>query len=152
MILDVLENLAQYFPLAAGFEKVAQFLARQELDLLTAGRHEIDGERAYAVVARNTGRSRDSARLEVHRRYIDLQIVLAGLDNIGWKSVAHCNQPDGPYIEERDVRFYLDEPEIWLPLTPGRFALFFPEDAHLPSISSGPLDKLVVKVAVDGQS
>ncbi|MBU1001406.1 MAG: YhcH/YjgK/YiaL family protein [Proteobacteria bacterium] len=152
MILDVLENLPQYFSLSEGFEKTAKFLASQDLDIIAAGRHEIDGESAFAMVSRNTGRPRDGARLEAHRQYIDIQIVLAGHDNIGWKPVSQCSQPDGQYIEERDVRFYLDEPEIWLPLTPGRFAIFFPEDAHLPSVSSGPLDKLVVKVAVDRQS
>ncbi|MCF8176957.1 MAG: YhcH/YjgK/YiaL family protein [Sulfuritalea sp.] len=149
MILDVLENLPQYLPLAEGLEKAVEFLARQDLDLITAGRHEIDGERAYAMVYRSVGRPRDGARLEAHRQYIDIQVVLAGLDNIGWKSVSQCSEADGDYIEQRDVRFYLDEPEVWLPVKPGTFAIFFPGDAHMPSISAGVIDKIVVKVAVD---
>lgn len=149
MILDVLENLPQYLPLGKGFEKAVEFLARKDLDQIAAGRHEIDGERAYAMVFKNVGRSRDGARLETHRQYLDIQVVLAGLDNIGWKSVNQCSEPDGDYIEERDVRFYADEPDIWFSVKPGAFAIFFPGDAHLPSISSGAIDKIVVKVAVD---
>jgi biofilm protein TabA len=149
MILDVLEHLPQYHPLAKGFKKAAEFLLRQDLNLLTDGRHEIDGERTYAMVYRSVGRTRESARLEAHRQYIDIQVVLAGLDNIGWKSVSQCSEADGDYIEQRDVRFYLDEPEVWLPVKPGTFAIFFPGDAHMPSISAGFIDKIVVKVAVD---
>lgn len=149
MILDVLENLPHYLPLAKGFAKAVEFLARQDLDRLVAGRHEIDGEREFAMISKNVGRSRDGARLEAHRQYIDIQVVLAGLDNIGWKSVNQCRKPDGDYIAGRDVRFYTDEPDIWLAVQPGTFAIFFPGDAHLPSLSSGLIHKIVVKVAVD---
>lgn len=151
MILDILENLPQYLPLVKGFEKAAEFLARQDMNLLTEGRHEIDGENAYVMVYRNVGRPRDGARLETHRQYIDIQIALAGLDNIGWKSLSRCSEADGDYIEQRDVRFYLDEPEVWLSLKPGTFAIFFPGDAHMPSISHEPIDKIVVKVAAERQ-
>jgi biofilm protein TabA len=149
MILDVLENLPQYLPHAKGFERAVEFLLRSDLDQLEVGRHEIDGERAYALVSKDVGRSRDSARLEAHRRYIDIQVVLAGLDTIGWKSVNQCSDPTGEYVEQRDVRFYSDEPDIWLSVKPGSFVVFFPRDAHLPSISSERIHKIVVKVVVD---
>jgi YhcH/YjgK/YiaL family protein len=149
MILDVLENLPQYLPLGKGFEKAVEFLACQDLDQLAAGKHEIDGDRAYAMVYKNVGRLREGARLEAHQQYIDIQVVLAGLDNIGWKPLNQCSEPTGDYIEQRDVRFYSDEPEVWLPVKPGSFAIFFPGDAHLPSVSSEPINKIVVKVAVD---
>lgn len=149
MILDVLENLPQYLPLGKGFEKAVEFLARQDLARLAAGRHEIDGERAYAMITNNVGRARDSARLEAHRQYIDIQVVLAGLDNIGWKPVNQCSEPAGDYIEQRDVRFFSDEPDVWLSVSRGMFAIFFPEDAHLPSISPDMIHKIVVKIAVD---
>jgi len=151
MILDVLENLPQYLPLAGGFSKAAAFLARRDLSILESGRHEIDGDRAYAMVYRGVGRTREGARLEAHRQYIDIQYVLAGLDNIGWTPVCQCQLPDGDYIPQRDVRFYLDEPAIWLPVRPGSFAIFLPADAHMPSISAEPIDKIVVKVAVERQ-
>ena len=149
MILDVIENLPQYFLLGKGLEKAVEFLVRPDLDLLEVGRHEIDGERAYAMVSKNVGRSRDGARLEAHRQYVDIQVVLAGLDTIGWKSVNQCSEPAGDYVEQRDVRFYSDEPDVWLSVKPGSFAIFFPRDAHLPSISSERIHKIVVKVAVD---
>ena len=149
MILDVLDNLPQYLLLAKGFEKAAQFLARPDLAQLPSGRHEIDGDDVYAMVYRGVGRPREGARLESHRRYMDIQCVLSGLDTIGWIPVSQCERPDGDYIPERDVRFFLDEPVAWLPVRPGAFAIFFPVDAHMPSISAEPIDKVVIKVAVD---
>lgn len=149
MILDVLENLPRYLPLGKGLERAVEFLSGPDLDLLEVGRHEIDGERVYAMVSKNVGRSRDGARLEAHRQYVDIQIVLAGLDTIGWKSVTQCSEPAGDYVEQRDVQFYSDEPDDFLLVKPGTFAIFFPQDAHMPSISSEVIHKIVVKVAVD---
>lgn len=149
MILDLVTNLSLYLPLARGFGKAAEFLARVDLAHLPSGRHEIDGDDVYAMVYREVGRAREGARLESHRRYIDIQYVLAGLDTIGWVPVSRCSRPDGDYITERDVRFFLDEPIAWVPVSPGALAIFMPEDAHMPSIADQPsIDKVVVKVAV----
>ena len=151
MILDLVNNLPQYFPLAEGIGKAAAFLARQDLAQLAAGRHDIDGDNTYAMIYRGVGRPREGARLESHRQYLDIQCALSGLDTIGWILVRDCRLPDGDYIPQRDVRFFLDEPVVWLPVRPGGFALFMPEDAHMPSISAEPIDKVVVKVAINRQ-
>jgi biofilm protein TabA len=149
MILDIVPNLPRYFPLAQGIEKAAEFLGRADLGELVAGRHEIDGESVFAMVHRGVGRKRETARLETHRQYIDVQCVLSGLDTMGWIALSQCRMPDGDYIAERDVRFFLDEPVAWVPVRPGSFAIFMPEDAHMPSIADQPfIDKVVVKVAV----
>jgi len=34
------------------------------------------------------GRAREAAKLECHRRYIDIQLVLEGVDEMGWKALA----------------------------------------------------------------
>ena len=43
---------------------------------------------------------------------------------------------------------FTDQPTAWTAVGPGEFAIFFPEDAHLPLISDGELHKVVVKVQV----
>lgn len=149
MILAVIDNLPQYFPLNKGFEKAAEFLGRQDLDLLTVGRHEIDGDLVYAMVSKSVGREKNKAKLEAHEQYIDIQVVLGGIDNMGWKSKSLCVKPVGEYNGERDVQFFMDEPDSWLQVRNGMFVIFFPEDAHLPSISSELIHKIIVKVAVD---
>ena len=54
-----------------------------------------------------------------------------------------------PYDAEKDVQFFFDRPATWLAVTRGLFAVFYPEDAHAPLATLGPIHKAVVKVAVE---
>ncbi len=151
MILDVLENAHRYLALNKGFAGAMEFLLRPDLKELPIGRYEIDGDRVYAMVSKEPGRRREDALLEAHERYIDVQLVLAGTDDMGWKPKSLCRQPSGAYDREGDIQFSADEPDAWLSVRSGAFVVFFPEDAHMPLISSGQLHKVVVKVtAVPG--
>lgn len=149
MILDRVENLPLYLSLNPGFEKAWEFLSRDDLTSLAADRYEIDGERVFAIISDITARRREDAKLEAHERYIDIQVVLAGNEIIGWKSKALCGTPSRAYNPDRDVQFFPDDPEVWLAVPAGSFAVFFPEDPHMPGIGDGEIRKIVVKVAVD---
>lgn len=149
MILDVLENAHRYFAMNNGFARAFEFLTRTDLRQLAVGKYEIDGYRVYAMVAREPGRKKEDALLETHEKYIDIQLVLAGTDTMGWKPKALCKQPYGEYDQETDLQFFADKSDVWLSTKPGAFAIFFPEDAHLPLISTGQLHKVVVKVKLD---
>jgi YhcH/YjgK/YiaL family protein len=148
MILDYLDNWERYVALHPGFPAAFEFLKRRDLADLSAGRHPLDGERLYALVVQEDGRGRDKAKLEIHRRYIDIQLTVTGTDDIGWKPAAHCSSYDQEYDDEKDVAFFSDEPEVWVTTSPGRFGIFFPEDAHAPLGGTGPIHKIVVKAAV----
>ena len=148
MILDVLENARRYLALNKGFAKATEFLLRPDLKELPVGRYEIDGDCVYAMVSMNPGRKREDALLEAHEKYIDIQLVLAGTDDMGWKPRLLCKKPSGEYDQKSDIQFFADKPDAWLSTESGAFAIFFPEDAHMPLISSGRLHKVVVKVAV----
>lgn len=147
MILDVLENAGRYLALNKGFVKAIEFLRRADLKELPAEKYELDGDRVYAMVSYDHGRKKGDALLETHEKYIDIQLVLAGTDNMGWKAKALCKQPVGAYEQETDLQFFADEPDAWLATNSGAFVIFFPEDAHMPLISSGQLHKVVVKIA-----
>jgi biofilm protein TabA len=148
MILDIFENAHRYWALNPGFAKATEFLLRPDLQELPPGRYEIDGDRLYAAVSQGPGRKREDGLLETHQKYIDIQWVLAGTDEMGWKPKSACKQPSGEYDPQRDVRFFADAPEAWFPVAAGSFVIFYPEDAHLPLISAGQLHKVVVKVPV----
>jgi YhcH/YjgK/YiaL family protein len=148
MILDVLDNIHKYSSLNTGFAKAIEFLLRPDLKELPVGNYEIDGERIYGIVSKDTGRRKEDAMLERHEKYIDIQLVLAGTDNMGWKPASLCEKPSGEYNQESDVQFFSDEPDVWIPTRSGAFAIFFPDDGHMPLVSSEQLHKVVVKVAV----
>ncbi len=151
MIHEVLANAHLYAPFHDGFAHAFAFLSMDDLKDLPNGRYEIDGDRVYAMVQRGPGRSREEAFLETHDRYIDIQYVLAGTDNMGWKPRSRCTELVRERCETPDVTFYRDDPDTWIAVERGAFVVFFPEDAHLPSISAEEIHKVVVKIAVETQ-
>src|ERR1039458_271343 len=149
MILDVVANEERLKQLHPGFGAALQYLRRTNLGELPEGRQEIDGSRLYAVVIRGQGRGQNGAKLEVHRRYIDIQCSVAGSDVIGWKPTATCHDPEQAYDEQKDLQFFRDAADSWVTIPPGSFGIYYPEDAHAPMAADGPVYKVVVKVAVD---
>jgi biofilm protein TabA len=149
MILDVVASEERLKQLHPGFGPALQYLRRTKLGELPEGRQEIDGSRLYAVVIRGQGRSQKGAKLEVHRRYIDIQYSVAGSDVIGWKPTATCRDPEQAYDEQKDLQFFRDAADSWVTISPGSFGIYYPEDAHAPMAADGPIHKVVVKVAVD---
>jgi YhcH/YjgK/YiaL family protein len=106
------------------------------------------GERLFALINRDPGRGRQRARLEAHRKYIDIQLLVAGTEEIGWRELGDCRQVDEAYDEARDIMFFADRPDAWINLPPGKFMIFYPQDAHAPLAAEGDNVKAVIKVAV----
>ncbi|MCD6308553.1 MAG: YhcH/YjgK/YiaL family protein [Candidatus Latescibacteria bacterium] len=148
MILDCLENAERYYSLNPGFKKAFEFLKTNDLQNLE-GTIEIDGDRVYAMVIRAEGEGHEGAQLEFHKRYLDIQFCVGGLQEFGWKPKRDCTAVTRPFDAGDDYGFFGDEPDTWIPVKPGQFAIFFPEDAHTPKGGKGSLHKVLVKAAVD---
>lgn len=149
MIVDLLANSNRYLALHPGFAAAFAFLRRPDLRSLAVDRYEIDGDKVFAIVAKDLGRGKDEAQLETHEKYIDIQLVLAGTDDMGWRPKSLCRLPAGAYDPEDDIQFFADTPTGRQEVAADMFAVFFPEDAHQPLIGKGQIHKVVVKVAVD---
>lgn len=148
MIFDNLANADRYATLHALFPRAFEFLRNTDLKVLAPGRYPIEGERLFAIVETVAGRSRDQAKLERHRKYIDIQFVLEGTDEMGWKPVCDCGEPIADYHAEKDIQFFRDAPASWIATPPGAFCIFFPEDAHAPLVSNDGIRKVILKIAV----
>ena len=147
MIISPLCESDRYAPLHPLFAAAFTFLRETDLNALATGRHDI-GAGAFALVEHRQGCPRAEAKLECHRRYIDIQLVLEGVDEMGWRPVAECAQPVADYDDSRDIRFFTDAPGNWLRTPAGTFCVFFPEDAHAPLVGEGLIRKVVVKIPV----
>lgn len=90
--------------------------------------------------------NREMARLEAHRKFIDIHVPVKGNETIGWAPVAQLCHTLEPYDDDRDIAFYGDSARCLLHLCPGQIAIFFPEDAHAPNIGIGKHTKLCVKI------
>ena len=149
IIINQLQHAERYFKMHPEFEKAFTFLRRDDLAELPAERYEIDGDRLFCMISKGPGRSRAEAKLEAHRKYIDIQYVIAGTDEMGWKPTADCKVIDTNYDADKDIMFFKDQPDSWTPVPAGSFVIFFPQDAHAPLVSKGEIHKAVLKVAVE---
>ncbi len=147
MILDTLENAAKYVGLKDGLSEAFGFLSQPGLEHLPDGKHEIMGDRVYAIVMTMDGRQVHEGELEGHRNYLDIQYVISGEETVGWKNrTGLVNSAE--YDPEKDLEFFEGEPDSIIHVPPGSFTLFFPTDAHLPLIGNGLIHKVVVKMAI----
>ena len=149
MILDSFNNKDFYLSLNPHFAKAFDFLARPDLAELQPGKHEVDGDNIFVMVAHVDGRKPEDAELEFHRNYIDIQVCLQGVDNIGWRPLETCETISKEYCPENDIGFVKDQPDAFCSIRKGQFAIFFPVDAHAPVIADEKLHKVIVKVAVN---
>jgi biofilm protein TabA len=148
MILDTLSNIDRYANLHPLFPQAIEFIRSSDLNALAVGIHPIIDEQLFVIVEEAQGRSRVEAQLECHRKYIDIQLVLEGIDEMGWKPLRDCHQPVSDYSAERDIQFFSDAADAWISTAANSYCIFFPEDAHAPLVSTGKIRKLIFKVAV----
>lgn len=149
MILASLEVADRYAALHPGFAAAFAFLRTGQCDSLPLGKHALDGDRLFALIAEDAGRGRAGAPLEAHRRYIDIQYVVRGTDTMGWLPLERCRRPRGEFDIAKDIVFFDDAPAAWVDVPEGTFTIFFPDDAHSPLAGDGRPRKAVVKVAVE---
>jgi len=151
MILDHISYIYQYIGLYPALNQVIPFLARLKKDSLKPGIYEIDGRNIYAMIQEYETQPEDALLWECHRRYIDLQMILEGEEEIGW---SECSKliDCGKYDEVKDIMMAAASSEsVLLKLSAGRFVIFMPHDAHKPLCLhkvSGRVKKVVIKMAV----
>ena len=148
MILSTLSQSNRYAALHPLFPRAFEFMRNTDLLALAPGRYPIIDKQLFVIVENVPGRTRAEAKLECHRKYIDIQLVLEGTDEMGWKALADCREPVSDYSAEKDIQFFHDAPATWIATPPGAFCIFFPDDAHAPLVSSGNIRKAIFKIAV----
>ena len=147
MIIDAGALYGRYTPLHPLFERAFRILADSDLRAMAPGRYPVVGDQLYLSIDHMQGRGREGARLEAHRRYVDIQYTIEGYEEIGWMPLAECGPPRDGFDDTRDIAFFDRRPGTWLAVPEGTFAIFFPEDAHAPLAGHGAVKKAIVKVA-----
>ena len=125
------------------------FLRTQDLHALKPGKYNLLGEQVFATVTEAATKAKDSVLWESHKKYIDLQYILEGKEMIGVADATRARVIK-PYTfdamnYETEGAFYISDPSV--------FFIFFPTDAHRPSIrtkGSDRVKKIVIKIEVAG--
>ena len=133
------------------WKKAFTFLAQENLQNLKTGRYELDSTNLFVNIEVYNPKEVEEAQYEAHRKYADIQYVVSGKELI---SVIPIDQTviTTAYEEEKDIMFLAAAIENNRLATPEQFFIFFPNDAHRPSVKtedSTLVKKIVVKVKLD---
>ena len=94
-------------------------------------------------------RDLSQARLELHRRYIDIQLLLRGPEEtFGWSEKKDCTKAETEFDEAKDIQLFTDVPQCFYTVGEGQFSILFPEDGHAPMLGEGHVKKCIFKVKI----
>lgn len=152
MIHDLLQRGQRYVQWMPHTAAAFEFLRQHAGPGLKDGRHEIDGDRCFALAAHNDTRDPVIFHPESHRKYMDIQYLVSGRETIVWTPLDEVGPATQEYDETKDILFY-ERNDRGRPfvLSQGDIAIFLPDDAHQPGCHAGPpgqVHKVVVKVRV----
>lgn len=149
MIIDTLDNSSRYETLHPRFKAAFDFLRRPDIADMRPGRIDLEGDAIFALPQTYETKPIHDGKLEAHKKYIDIQFIVDGEESMGYAPLVDQSVAQ-PHDSEKDIAFY--NGEAWFTLfRKGMFAIFFPEDAHLPGRFTGKSSsviKIVIKVAI----
>jgi YhcH/YjgK/YiaL family protein len=149
MIFDKIENAHLYAKTHAGINKALNYLKNTNFLELENGKHEIEGDVIFAIVNEYETKKPEENLLESHIKYIDVQFVAQGIEQIGFTTFN--NQKPVKLYDSPDDYMLFKEPYNLITLNKGMFAIFYPDDMHIPGLmidTVSKVKKVVVKVKI----
>lgn len=146
MIYDRIERAAQYLNIHPGMDLGLRFLMETDFSVLEDGRVALQGDEVFVLLS--TGLTRENNPTpETHKKYMDIQYLISGRELVG---VAPAEDMTGLMEARPDQDIWFHQgPTTRLMLGERRFMVFWPGDAHAPSIAWGepsPVRKCLIKV------
>lgn len=142
MIIDSIDNIMKYevlLPsLKAGMEAV------RGLTELETGRYEFPG--GYFMVQKGATRPILEGTFEAHRKYIDVQILMEGSEEVAWEDIRNLVTVV-PYNQEKDAGRFTGNREHVMKITKGMFYAAFPWDGH-QSVAHTKEEQRFVKIVL----
>jgi len=152
MIFDSLTSCRQYCSMHKHFAAAFAFLERATREDLPVGRYELEGTALFASVQEYDSKLPEGALFEGHRRYIDLQYVMSGVEYMEASTPSYA-EIETDYDSEKDFQLFKDHTApVACTVHAGEFVIFFPHDIHKPGLcvdrTPAPVKKIVVKIEV----
>lgn len=149
MITDKISNLKDYIGISEGIRKAMHFIEYNDLSAMEVGKYEIDGSDLFVLIQAYEPKAIDLAKCEAHKAYIDIQYVIEGYESMGYGPVESMEVIEA-YDEAKD-RYFVKYSGDLMSYEAGMFAIFFPQDAHMPGVKAPGCDlvkKAVFKIKV----
>jgi YhcH/YjgK/YiaL family protein len=145
MILDRIENFKLYAGRSPDFKEAFEFIRTNHFEKAAPGRYVLKGDMYYMLQNYET-KPESEGFFETHRKYIDLQYVVSGRERHDYANSSTLKLRDA-YNAEKDLAVY-DGKGCSFVLNQGFFAVYFPEDAHMPNIRIDGNPEKMIKVVV----
>jgi biofilm protein TabA len=145
------EFATSYFKNRERWDKAFTFLRTADLKNLEVKRHDIDGDNLFALVSEYMTKNEADAKFEAHKKYVDIQYVISGTEQMSLTPGSKKGEVLTPYDESKDLEFMTVSETTSRIATPEKFFLFFPSDLHRPSVKvdeNSQVKKVVVKVRI----
>ena len=107
MIFDKIENSAIYENISPLIKKAFEYLKQTDFSGMENGKHIIDGDALFAILQEYDTKNDTDAKLEAHRKYIDVQYIISGEELIGVCPLI-AQPPCKEYDAENDYALYDD--------------------------------------------
>ena len=150
MIFDHISNIFLYCTLSPDIYAGLEYLKQISSDI-AVGVYQIT-PRVKAIVSEYETKVKNEVGYEAHRKNIDIQYLLKGEERIACMPIEKLTVTE-PYSEAKDAAFYAAEGVRAQKMTigDGYFAIFFPQDGHMPCLyinKPQKVKKVVVKVEI----
>ncbi len=156
MIYDALSGIEAYRGLNKNLDTLIDWFAHNDPVDLPLGKTLIDGEKVFANTMEAKTKLPQDARFETHRKYIDLQMDLEGVEDFA--TTRGGLEPLTEFDVEGDKGFWKaaegNDDVLVGTLGKGRFAIFMTGEPHMPNLvhgdaEVGPLKKICFKILAE---
>lgn len=130
------------------YARALEYIRNTNLNSLESGKHLIDGDNLFVNIVDSKMKTPEEARLEVHDKYIDIQVPLSKSESFGVKPRSACREADGEFNAEKDILFFKDKDWETVTVEAGKPVTFDTDTAHAPLIGEGMIHKAIFKVKV----
>lgn len=148
MIIDVLNNSEKYIALHKDFKLVFDYLKNNDLKEMACGSYKLRGDDVFFNLQEYE--TKNVQKLEAHKKYIDIQVVISGSEDMGYTDISNTEVSE-EYNEEKDVMFLKGEVKT-LRAENKNFLIFYPNDAHMPALAVNEpqtVKKAIFKIKVN---
>ena len=154
MITGKVQELEAYAALHPRFPAAIAFAKELLAGTPANGHHYLAGaeKEIFANVISTNTRLMEKGVMEVHEKYVDIQIIVNGQEKMFVPGL-EVGENTLPYDPNGDCALYaMPNPDTCSSATlqAGEFAIFLPNEQHCPSMAIGeeskPVNKIVVKV------
>lgn len=148
MILDRIERFQQYSRSIPEIYEVMKFAQRAKKENLPVGKYPI--QNGFVLIQEGETRHFNEADFEVHRDYIDIQILLSGTEYVEYADMKDLTTKV-PFVTEKDLEL-MSGNGCKIKIKPDMFYILYPTDGHKPCChENAPTSykKVLAKIKID---